>query len=361
MPLLFSSCIHFHEVMKKPSIDDGKRYGRVELESPDHVYRFAEAEQPVALPPLDEWACDKAIRKFGSPEEFLKHERTSALLIVRNDTLLYEHFFNGHGPDDITQIFSVTKPLTASMLALAQEEGRISSFDEPADHYFPIRKRKRKVDDLTLRHLSNMVSGLNHSDYWRILKIIRFYHSIDSDRYMRKVKVYRKPGKKFRYKSMDTQVLGMCLENIFEEDDLIERFTNTYWKPIGPEKPGYFSVDHLDSGNPKYYGGLNVSPRDLAKIGKIFLNNGVFEGERILPESYFETIRDTTLHTGNWGYSMGWYFDEWSPDRDIFYGSGFNGQTLLMNRDNNTIVIRLGEAKKGHEWFHLMAELSTLF
>jgi CubicO group peptidase (beta-lactamase class C family) len=360
--LLLNACSNYHGVMSRPNIDDGIRYGRVEFPaSRMEPYHFAGREENAELPALERWADRKAIRNYDSPEQLFTGSHTTAFLVIRNDTIIYEGYFNGRGPDDITQVFSITKPLTVSLLSQALEEGLIDSVDEPVNGYLGIRKRKKKCNDLTLRHLANMQSGFNHSDHLRILRIIRFYHAVNADNYIRKVKVFRDPGKKYRYKSIDTQVLGACLENIFGEDDLMDRFVDLYWNNIGPEHRGYYSVDHKDSGNLKYYGGLNISARDLAKIGRIYLNDGKFSGKRVLTGEWMDYIRDSANHVGKWDYSMGWYFDESGENRDIYYGSGFNGQLLVMNKTTNTIIVRLGETKDGHEWYHILSEMSTLF
>lgn len=358
-----TSCIHYHKVHKKPTIYDGIDYGRVELpESTMEPYYFAEYPHGTDLPPLEQWAGDKVARKYDNPTEFVTDNKTTALLIIRNDTILYERYFNGMRPDSITQIFSVTKPLTASLLSVAIERDLIPSVDVPVNDYLSIKRRKKKANDLMLRHLAQMRSGLNHSDYWRWLRIMRFYHAKDADRYIQKVRVSRDPGKKYRYKSIDTQILGRSLEKIFGAEDLLEEFVRLYWNNIGPEHRAYFSIDHPESGNLKYYGGLNTSARDLAKIGKIYMNGGQFEGKQIIDREWLDFVTDTTTFVGRWGYSMGWYFDEYDgAERDIFYGAGFGGQYLIINRTTNTIIVRFGEGKAGHDWYHILCELSTLY
>lgn len=360
--LTISSCSNYYDVLSRPKIDDGVRYGRLELPEPDmEPYYFKMREQPVKLPPLEAWADKKAIRKYDSPEAMFNATGTAAFLVIRNDTILYENYFNGYGPDVITQIFSVSKPLTASLLSVAMDEGLIESVDTRIEDYFDIDRRRKKCKKVTLNHLANMQSGFNHSDYWRLLRIVRFYHAVDVDAYIKKVKVFRDPGKKYRYKSIDTQVLGACLEEIFQEEDLLGQLTDLYWNNIGPEQPGYYSIDHRDSGNPRYYGGLNISARDLAKIGRIYMNDGSFDGKQVISPDWIEYLHDSTHHVGRWDYCMGWYFDENGEGRDIFYGAGFNGQYLIMNRTTNTIIVRLGETKAGHKWYHILSELTTLF
>ncbi len=66
-------------------------------------------------------------------------------------------------------------------------------------------------------------------------------------------------------------------------------------------------------------------------------------------------------HVDKWDYSFGWYFDKYSVGNPIYYGSGFTGQFLVINKKNNTIIIRLGNGEGGHHWWELLTDLSTLF
>lgn len=360
--LFLSSCANYNAGMRRPQIKDGKTFGRIPLPEPEtEVYRFAKVDNNIELPELMDWAGSKADKKFTDAEDFVSSNRTSALLIIRSDTILYERYFNGFTDSTITQVFSVTKPLIASLLSQAIEEGRIENLDEPVIDYLCLKGKEEKCQALTFKHLAQMQSGFNHYDYRRIFRVLRLYYAKDLDTYVAKARVGRMPGGKFLYKSFDTQVLGMCLEKVFEEDDLINRFVELYWKNIHPEHKGYFSVDGKKNKNPKYFGGLNIAARDLAKIGKIYMNDGKFEDQQVISEDWIHYIEDTTNHVGKWDYGLGWYFDAYSPEHQIYYGSGFNGQFLVINKTNNTIIVRLGEKENGYDWWKMLTEMSKLF
>jgi CubicO group peptidase (beta-lactamase class C family) len=363
IPLLFlSACSNYQKIIRKPQIYDGEQFGRVPLPKAESApFYFDTVEKNMPLPSLEKWADEKEIKNFATSEDFLANSNTTAFLVIRNDSILFENYYNGASKTTTSQAFSVTKPLIASLLMQALEEERIQSLDEKVIQYFPIKKQGNNCEMLTLKHLAQMQSGLNHYDYFRLFKVTKLYYAKDVDKYIKKAKVMRKPGVQFKYKSIDTQVLGTCLENIFDEKDLLNRFASLYWNPIGPENPGYFNVDCNQNNNMKYYGGLNISARDLAKIGKIYLNDGKFEDQQIISEEWMNYISDTTNHVGKWDYSMGWYFDTKTKEQDIFYGAGFNGQFLLMNKTTNTIIVRLGESKAKHSWWEILSDLSKLF
>ncbi|MEZ5008054.1 MAG: serine hydrolase [Chitinophagales bacterium] len=348
--------------MRRPQIRDGKTFGRIPLPKQEgQPYKFAKQSQNVELPELIEWAGEKAAKKYADVNSFVEDNHTSALLIIRNDTILYERYYNGFTDSTITQVFSVTKPLIASLLSQALDEGRIESLDEPVIDYLCLKGKEDKCQALTFKHLAQMQSGINHYDYRRIFKVLRLYYAKDLDTYVTKARVGRMPGGKFYYKSFDTQALGMCLEQVFQEDNLMNRFVGLYWENIHPEYKGYFSVDGKKNKNPKYFGGLNISARDLAKIGKIYMNDGQFEGKQVINEDWVHYVEDTTNHVGKWDYGLGWYFDAYSSENEVYYGSGFNGQFLVINKTTNTIIVRLGEKEGGYKWWSMLTDLSKLF
>lgn len=359
--LLFSACANYNAGLRKPSIYDGTTYGRIQLPpSTSKTYKFQVAEQQIEIPDINLWGDKKALKKALPAKQYLEATQTTAFLIIRNDTILYENYFNGESQSSVTQLFSITKPLIASFLSQALAEGRIKTLDTPVENYLDLRGPDKNCEQLTLRHLAQMQSGFNHHDYLRLIRITRLYYAKNADNYVAKGRVGRTPGKQFKYKSFDTQVLGMCLEKIFEEDNLMDRFVNTYWNKIGPEYPAYFSIDDSTSNNMKYYGGLNMSARDIAKIGKVYLNRGKFEDQQVIDESWVDNMLDTTNHIGKMHYGFGWYFDAYSYEEPVYYGSGFNGQYVVVNPKNNTIIIRLGKSKAKQEWWTILTNLSKM-
>ena len=282
--ITLSSCSSYQELLKKPTIYDGIEYGRRAFPtSKSNPFIFPKKTKNIALPELEKWAEEKAIKKYEDVEQFIEEKGSNAFLVIKNDTIIYENYFNKGRVDEATQLFSVTKPLVVSLLSQALEEGYISSIDTQAHHFFDFQKIGKHTKQLTLSQLGQMRSGLNQYDYFRLVKLMKMYHALNVDAFLRtKVRVGKLPGKKFKYKSTDTQVLGVCMENMFGEEDLFKRFTELYWDNIGPEHKGYFSVDDTIGNNLRYYGGLNLTARDLAKIGKLYLNDGNFEGKQVI-------------------------------------------------------------------------------
>ena len=121
----------------------------------------------------------------------------------------------------------------------------------------------------------------------------------------------------------------------------------------------YWALDSRITRNPKYYGGLNMSARDLAKFGTLILHDGKFQKKQLLPKDWFNYC-DDTLHRRKEEdkYCMGWYYSIDDENSDVYYAAGFNGQIMLINETKNVIIIRLGKDRGGVDWYPIMKKLS---
>ena len=131
------------------------------------------------------------------------------------------------------------------------------------------------------------------------------------------------------------------------------------WNNLGMQDTAYWALDSKITRNPKYYGGLNMSARDLAKFGTMILHDGKFRKKQLLPKDWFNYC-DDTLHRSveDDKYCMGWYYSIDDAASDVYYAAGFNGQIMLINETKNVIIIRLGKDRGGVDWYPIMKKLS---
>ena len=94
-------------------------------------------------------------------EEFLKATNTTSFIVIKDDTILYEGYFNGYTRDSIVTSFSMAKSFTSALIGIAIDEGYIGSVNNPVIAYLP-ELRGRGLDDLTIRHLFTMSSGIRY-------------------------------------------------------------------------------------------------------------------------------------------------------------------------------------------------------
>lgn len=346
----------------RPTIDDWKVFDADTVQASKTPFKFAETNRN-KLPDINDWVENTFLQEYYSLEEFLIKSKTTAFVVIRNDSILYQNYFNGYFENQPSIVFSISKAITTALVGIAIKEGHIDSVDEKVVEYFsPFAKDKRR--EISLEHLLQMTSGLNHEDQERVLRLGMAYYNPNVRKYIaNRVKLRHEPGTHFAYKSMDTQVLGLCLEKAVDTS-IAAYMQQKLWEPLGMEFPAL--VTHDNKNNPRVYGGMAVCARDLAKIGRLFLNNGNWNGEQIIPIDW--VTKSTTVSEdggGWWGYSTGWWFnDEYVVDNiydtQQFYATGFEGQYIFVDPQTEVIIVRQGRGKEDVKWMTMMMRLSRL-
>lgn len=279
---------------------------------------------------------------------------TQGVLIVRNDHIVYEKCTGELTPDKIAGVFSVTKSVTSLLCGIAVDEGFIRSVDDAVTDYLPELKTCDPMwQKLTVRHLLDMQSGLDFDDTYslslkqkglkRLNAMARLNYGRNIPAQVRKLKFRCEPGTEYRYESMTTEILGLVIERATGRSyaDYLEE---KVWTPLGMESPAYLSYDSRKHHTPHAFGGLALTMRDLAKIGRLYLNRGEWNGQRIVSESWIE--QSTAYSSENEGYHFCWYNTSCigadKPEFPGYYAMGIRGQVLFVNPYKNLIMVRLG-------------------
>ena len=252
------------------------------------------------------------------------------VLIIQNDSIVYEKCTGEMAVDKIAGVFSVTKSVTSLLCGIAVDEGYIGSIDDPVTVYLTeLLKANPMWQKLTIRHLLDMQSGLDFDDTYslrlqdlkRLNAMSRLYYGRNIKAQVKKLKFRCEPGTEYRYESMTTEILGL----------VIERATGRRFADYLEEKVWTF-------------GGLALTMLDLAKIGRLYLNKGVWDGKRIVSESWIE--QSTAYSADNEGYHFCWYNTSCigadKADYPGYYAMGIRGQILFVNPYKNLIMVRLG-------------------
>jgi CubicO group peptidase (beta-lactamase class C family) len=311
-------------------------------------------------------------------EELLEASGTTAFLIVRDDTLLYEGYFNGFQRDSWFTSFSVAKSFDSALIGLAISEGLIGSVDDPVVSYLPELKG-RGLDDLTIRNLLKMDCGVRYeqSDLTDFLAMQSddslTYYLPDLRALALTIRPSREPiGSCFRYNNFHPILEGMILERVTGMT-VSEYLQERLWKPLGMEYPATWSINQEGDGLEKMESGLNARAIDFAKFGRLYLNRGQWEGRQILPEAWvIESTApepgDARPQTGADRYSEtdGYYqFHWWGTKRENglydFAAAGHLGQYISVRPDQNLILVRFGtETNTEVNWFLEFQELGQL-
>lgn len=273
----------------------------------------------------------------------LATSHTAAFLVIRNDSMIYENYFNGFTKDDILPSNSMSKSFTGTLVSIALTEGKIKSLSEPMTNYIPeLLKRDSSFKKITIQHLMDMRSGLdfNEGRYDLDDDAIRYGLRRNLKKYMLRIKIAEPPGR-FRYQSVNTQFLGLILERATGKK-LSAYLEEKLWKPLGMEQDATWNVDSKTHKRELASAGLNAAPRDYAKLGQLYLNKGKWNGQQIIDEEWVNTIASADTMNKYGGYKNQWW-SRTNSRTGAFSAIGFLNQYLYVNPNNNVIIVRIGK------------------
>ena len=297
-------------------------------------------------------------------EYFSRVRGDGALLIVRNDTILLEQYFGNFSKLSPSNIFSISKAVTALLCGIAVDEGYISIAD-PITKFIPeLDNADPLFEELTIEHLLDMRTGLDFQESYSwnpFSKMARLYYGKDVVNQFKNLHFKSKPGIAHYYNSMATALLGVAIERAVGMP-YASYLQEKVWKPLDMETDALISLDDSKHRQAKAYGGLVSNVRDVAKIGRLYINGGVYANKRIVSQEWID--RSTHSSLDNDAYSFGWNnIISRADGKDIvtprFFAIGLFGQVLFCDPIQNLIFVTLGE-KKGCEYHLLFDDFCNL-
>jgi len=253
-------------------------------------------------------------------EEGLAHFKTDGLIILHNNKTLYEEYWNGNNRYSKHISWSVAKSFLSALIGIAIDEGLINSIDDPTTKYLPEFKGTG-YDGVKIKNLLQMSSGVAfNEDYADPNSDINKFgrataRGMPFKDFAKTLKNGREQGTYNHYVSIDSQVLAMILESVTNMP-LREYLYKKIWNKIGMENDAYYITDK--TGMDLALGGLNATLRDYAKFGYLYLNNGNWFGEQIIPEQWVIDSHTPDaphlmpnagdeLSSSEWGYGYQWW------------------------------------------------------
>lgn len=293
-------------------------------------------------------------------DSFLKEKRTLAFLVIHNDTIIYENYFNQCSQSSMIPSFSVAKSVTSTLIGCAIADGYIKSVDQPITDFIPEMK-KNGFEKVTIKHLLQMTSGIDFKEGPFHLRnsTAEFYYGINIRKKACALRLKSPPGKKFEYASGSTQLLGLILERALKTKTVTDYLQEKIWQPLGMEYDASWSIDRERNGFEKTFCCLNARARDYAKIGRLYLNKGNWNGKQIIPESWVnESTKIDTTGGSAWNYQYQWWI---ASEQGDFYARGMLGQFVYVNPEKKLIIVRLGERGSGIDWPKVFMSIAREF
>ena len=294
------------------------------------------------------WNNAASYQKVSYPDSLnnlLESLHSVGLLKIVNDSVVYEKYWAGYTDRSGSGSFSMAKSITSILIGAAIKEGKIASVQDIVGKYLPEfaegEKAKIKIVDLL-----TMSSGTDWNEsYWNPISVTsEAYYGSDVYKTAIGVKAIHPPGTLHYYKSGDTQLLGLILEKATGKT-LSEYASEKIWQPVGAEHPALWSTDH-ENGHEKAFCCFNSNVRDFARIGKLMLDSGKWNGQAIIDTAYYvASIKPCGISDTN-GNACDYYGYQWWIDpehREIFYARGILGQYIIIIPSKRTIIVRLGK------------------
>ena len=281
-------------------------------------------------------------------QNLTKYE-TSAFLIIKNDSILYEQYCDGYDSATISGSFSVAKTIVGILIGAAIDEGKIKSINELAGDFLPEFKVGNNAK-LTIKHLLMMSAELDWDESYNspFASTTQTYYGDNIVKPVLALKVVGEPGKRFLYQSCNTEILALIIEKATGKT-LSDYASEKLWQPMGAEHPALWSLDNKN-GHEKAYCCFNSTARDFAKIGELYLKNGNWKGKQLISEKYVkESISPAAVLSEDGSKPCDFYGYHWwlvnRSGHDIFYARGILGQYIIAIPDKNIIIVRLGNKR----------------
>jgi CubicO group peptidase (beta-lactamase class C family) len=257
---------------------------------------------------------------------------TSSVLVIRHGYIVFEKYYSGNA-DTTRSLYWATSSVLSALIGIAIEQGLIRSVDQKMIDFFPIKARTTmdaRVREISIRHLLTMSDGIRSAG--NMLELF-----FDEDNAL-SVPLKSNPGLVFDYNEASPQILSMIITSTtgLTALDYGKKFL---FDPIGITEIEWKELQGISAGS---YG-IQLRTRDMARIGYLYLREGMWQGRRILSESWINESTRQQILTGqskeHWrGYGFYWWVSNFYSYRGYFaYGIG--GQTICVIPDLDIVAV----------------------
>lgn len=318
-------------VYQQPGIDDLEvfPYNTIENKGKKDPWKISEHKNSVKL--------------SDSLRSILEKYQSVAFLVIKNDSIQYEEYWDGYNENSSSNSFSMAKSIVSTLIGIAIDEGKISSENDPVGKYVP-EYNTGDLQKIKIVDVLKMASGLNFKESYStpFNQTTDAYYGKDLRKLIYSLKAEKEPGTEFYYRSGDTQLLEFVLKAATGKS-ISEYASEKLWSKIGAENPAYWSLDK-EGGDEKAYCCFYSNARDFARIGKLYLQNGKWDSNQVVSSQWVQ--KSITPHgLPENGVKTDQYGLQWWVYGDIYYCRGILGQYIIVDPKNDMIIVRLGHKR----------------
>lgn len=323
--------------------------GEGERSSPTVPYSYAYA---VPVDDGDGWAAANAgdeglnVGLLESMMSFIHNagqdEYLRNILIIRNNRLVFEEYFQGVQKNSLSHLQSATKSVVSAIFGIAVANGSVGSVGDALFDYFPEYQHLNNPDKagVTLQHVLSMTPGFDWNEISTPVNgeendNVAAHRSNNFIEYLLKKDIVTDPGTAWYYNSGCPMLLAGIVRN--QAGIHIDEFAAQYL--FGPMGIQSLRWEYQSDGLPLATGGLWMRARDSAKFGQLFLDGGTWDGQQLIPESWV-TASWTGYSPQDPGEEYGylWWMREQEGHR-FWFASGYGGQLIVMVPDEEIVIV----------------------
>lgn len=260
-----------------------------------------------------------------------------SMLIVRNGYVVLDAYFYPYNEKDVHDVASVTKSITSTLAGVAMNEGKIKSLSQPVLSFFPsfVANNDERKQRLTIEHLLSMTSGLQCEPRKNELTLLQMKESADWVKFMLDLPMADGPGRKFVYCSGGMHLLSGIITRATNQsaNDYARR---SLFEPLGirnvkwPADPQ--GVSHG-------WGDLHLHPHDMAKIGYLWLNQGMWNSRYLISADWMRQATQIHAKSGSDEYGYGFWI---RSGAGLYEAVGRGGQRISVVPSKNLVVVFTG-------------------
>jgi len=357
----------------QPDLSDSSKFKHANITAATSPFKFVNA--------IGQQKHAKLKRYLDSS---LVQTNTNAFLVIKNDSIIYEHFAENTTAQTLHPSFSVAKSYIGTLVGMAIDKGIIHSASDLVIKYIPeLEKNDLRYRKLTIQQVLDMRSSVDFDEDKEtpFAGAAKLYYGSSLNSQILRLKMKSEPGKAFEYQSINTQLLAMILERASGEK-ITALLAKYLWEPLGAESAAIWSLD--DRNTVKAFCCLNATAADFAKLGRLYLKGGNWQGKQLLSKTWVnETTNPDSL--AKKGYKNQWWANNTfrnfsdsisavqqlkklklnlpirkSPNGKFYYkeksidyrAEGILGQIVYVNPNNNVIIVRMGNYPNKNIYFN---------
>ena len=263
-----------------------------------------------------------------------------AVVVVRHGRIVWERYWGGWNETSTDNSWSMAKSVVSALVGIAIDEGLIEGLDQPAADFIP-EWRGSAREKITIGQLLSMTSGLT----WTMIydpqsgDTAKMMDSADQVAYALNRQIYREPGTDWYYSDGDAESFSRIIKAATGMEAR-EYAQEKVFDPIGMKNADWMTDQR---GQTTTYCCIMDTARDFARFGYLFLRNGKWDSQQVVPEEWVETsTQPSQMENTNYGYYW-WLYDFPNVPKDLYAAIGLATKRLYVIPSLDIIAVRLGE------------------